>query len=52
MRGYLNASATATVFYEWVQVGLEVYIPHCEYQVKPHSSSWFFSDTGHVIKQE
>ena len=25
----------------WVQVGIDVYIPHCKYQVKPHSSPWF-----------
>ena len=24
-----------------VQVGIDVYIPHRKYQVKPHSSSWF-----------
>ena len=23
------------------QVGTDVYIPHCQYQVKPHSSPWF-----------
>ena len=28
-------------FCEWVQVGIDVYIPHCKYQVKPHSSPWF-----------
>ena len=28
-------------FCEWVQVGIDVYIPHRKYQVKPHSSSWF-----------
>ena len=25
----------------FVQVGIDVYIPHCKYQVKPHSSPWF-----------
>ena len=24
-----------------VQVGIDVYIPHCKYQVNPHSSPWF-----------
>ena len=24
-----------------VQVGIDVYIPHIKYQVKPHSSPWF-----------
>ena len=28
-------------FCEWVQVGIDVYIPHRKYQVKPHSSPWF-----------
>ena len=37
----LNASDAASAFCEWVQVGIDVYIPHCKYQVKPHSSPWF-----------
>ena len=37
----LNSSAAASEFYEWVQVGIDVYIPHRKYQVKPHSSPWF-----------
>ena len=37
----LSASAAASEFYEWVQVGIDVYIPHHKYQVKPHSSPWF-----------
>ena len=37
----LSASAAATEFCEWVQVGTDVYIPHHKYQVKPHSSPWF-----------
>ena len=28
-------------FCEWVQVGIDVYIPHRKYQVKPHLSPWF-----------
>ena len=28
-------------FCEWVQVGIEVFIPHCKHQVKDHSSPWF-----------
>ena len=36
----LSASA-ASEFCEWVQVGIDVYIPHRKYQVKPHSSPWF-----------
>ena len=35
----LSASAAAaSEFCEWVQVGIDVYIPHRKNQVKPHSS--------------
>ena len=37
----LGASAAATEFCEWIQVGIDVYIPHRKYQVKSHSSPWF-----------
>ena len=37
----LSASAAASEFCEWVQVGIYLYIPHRKYQVKPHSSPWF-----------
>ena len=37
----LGASAAASEFCEWVQVGIDVYIPNRKYQVKPHSSPWF-----------
>ena len=37
----LGASAYASELCEWVQVGIDVYIPHRKYQVKPHSSPWF-----------
>ena len=37
----LSDSSAASEFCEWVQVGIDVYIPHCKYQVKPHSSPWF-----------
>ena len=36
-----GVSAAASEFCEWVQVRTDVYIPHREYQVKPHSSPWF-----------
>ena len=36
-----SASAAASEFCEWVQVGIDIYVPHLKYQVKPHSSSWF-----------
>ena len=32
----LGAAATASEFWDWVQLGVDVYIPHCKYQVKPH----------------
>ena len=34
-------SAAANEFCEWVQVGVDVCIPHERYQVKSHSSPWF-----------
>ena len=37
----ISASAAASEFCEWVQVGIDVYIPHHKYQIKPHSSPWF-----------
>ena len=37
----LSASAAASEFYEWVHVGIDVYIPLRKYQVKPHLSPWF-----------
>ena len=29
-----------SAFCEWVQTGIDVYIPHRKYQAKPHSSPW------------
>ena len=37
----LAASAAASEFCDWIQVGIDVYIPHRKYQVKSHSSPWF-----------
>ena len=37
----LCASATASEFCEWVQVGINVYITHRKYQFKPHSPPRF-----------
>ena len=34
----LGASAAASEFCEWVQVGIDVYISYRKYQVKPHPS--------------
>ena len=45
----LGASAAVSEFCEWVQVGIDVYIPHPKYQVKPHSSPWFSAACAAVI---
>ena len=37
----LGASAAASNFCVWVQVGIDLYIPRRKYQAKPHSSPWF-----------
>ena len=37
----LGNSAAAGEFWEWVQPGIDVCIPHFKYQLKPQSSSWF-----------
>ena len=45
----LSASAAASDFCKWVQVGIDVYIPHRKYQVKPHSSPRFSAACAAVI---
>ena len=47
----LYASAAAIEYCEWVQVGIDIYIyiPHCKYQLTPHSSSWFSAAFAAVI---
>ena len=45
----LSASAAASEFCEWVQVGIDVYIPHRKYHAKPHSSPWFSASCAAVI---
>ena len=42
-------SAAACEFCEWVQGGVDVYIPHCKYQVKPHSFLWCSAACAAVI---
>ena len=37
----LGPSAAVSKFCDWVQVGIDGYMTHRKYQVKPHSSSWF-----------
>ena len=41
LRDKLSASTAASEFCEWVQVVIDVYIPHRKYEVKLHSSPWF-----------
>ena len=38
------ASAATSEFCGWVQVRIDVYIPHRKYQVNSHSSPWFSAD--------
>ena len=45
----LCASAAASEFCEWVQVGIDVYIPLCMYKVKPHSSPWYLATCAAAI---
>ena len=37
----LGLFSAASEFCEWLLVGIDVYIPYREYQVKPLSSPWF-----------
>ena len=37
------SASVANDFCEWVQVGINVYIPHHKYLVKPHLSPWFLA---------
>ena len=47
----ISASAAASEFCEWVQVGTDVDIPCQKYQVKPHSSLWFSAACAAAIVQ-
>ena len=46
----LGASAAGSEFYEWVQVGIDVYL-HRKNQVRPHSSPWFSAACAATIVQ-
>ena len=37
----LSGSAAASEICECVHTRIDAYVPHCKYQVKPHSSPWF-----------
>ena len=43
------AAAPAAEFCVWVQVGIDLYIPHRKYHVKPLSFPWFLAASGAVI---
>ena len=45
----LGASAAASEFCEWVQVGIDVYISQRKYHVKSHSSPSFSADCAAAI---
>ena len=45
----LGASAAASEFCEWVQVGIDVCIPRRKFQVIPHSSPWFSAACADAI---
>ena len=44
-----SASAGGGEICEGIQVGIDVYIPHRKYRVKPHSSPWFSAAFAVVI---
>ena len=45
----LSTSTTASEFCTWVRVGIDLYIPHRKYQVKPHSCPWFSASCAAAI---
>ena len=47
----LSACAAASEFFERIQVGIDVYIPHGKYQVKPHTTPWFSAACAAAIVQ-
>ena len=44
-----GVSAAASEFCDLVQVGIDVYIPRCKYQDKPHSSPWLSATCAAAI---
>ena len=45
----LPASTCAAELAEWIQIGIDEYIPHRRYQLKPHSAPWYSSDCAAAI---
>ena len=51
MGGYkVGASAVASAFFEWVQVGIDLYILHHKCQVKSHASPWLSTAFASAIE--
>ena len=44
-----GAFVAAAQFCEWVQVRIDVYIPHRKYQVKRHLHPWFYAACAALI---
>ena len=44
-----SAYAAVSEFCDLVQIGIDVYIPHQNYQVMPHSSPWFLAACAAVL---
>ena len=45
----LRACAVANEFCDWFLVGIDLHIPHCKYQVKPHSYLDMFKNIRHFL---
>ena len=45
----LSADSCATEIAEWLRIGIEEFIPHRRYQVKPHSVPWYSPDCSAAI---
>ena len=45
----LSASIAASQFCEWFQVGIDVYIPHTEYKIKPQPSPLSVTSAAAIV---
>ena len=41
VNSFIIFPSQTTLFHEWVQVVIDLYIPHCKYQIKAHSCHGF-----------
>ena len=46
-----NPSEMATSITEWIQTGIDIFIPHKKYQQKPNSQPWFTPECAAAICQ-